>query len=551
MVDRLYEYGIRSVFGVHGANSEDIFAAALRSEPRREGDLTVTVAKHEFGAGAMADGAARITGIPSVVLTTSGGGAMNAVAALAESYESRVPVLALIGCAARPGEGRGGFQDMLTPPGTVDALGVFQAVTGYAARITAPELLGPALDGALATLDRGLPAALLIPKDVQTAPAPDPSGAPALAGTRSVPVVPAAVVDLLRGAQRPLILLGEGASRAGLAKAVCDLVAATGAVVATTPNGRDACPPNAPFVGVTGVMGHPSSAAVAADADLILVLGSRLSATDRAGLDPHLGRATTVSVGADAPLRPVDSDVRTLDLAGWTAALAAELAGCAAPPWSDAQPTLLQPRQPDGVGTTCADATDALAAAIPPDALVFADAGNAGAAAIHRLPIGTGARFVVALGMGGMGYGIAGGIGAAIATGSHTVIIAGDGAFYMHGMEIHTAIEYDAPVTLVVLNNDAHGMCVTRENAFFPGVEGVNRFRHTDIGAGLRAMFPGLDVRSASDPAAVAATAADLLGSAPRGPSALVIDTDPLEIPPFAPLIQDHAPMAPPTQEQK
>ena len=82
------------LFGVHGANSEDLFTAALR-----HGGLRVTVSKHEFGAGAMADGVFRITGRPACVLTTSGGGAMNVLPALAEAYESRVPILALIGCA--------------------------------------------------------------------------------------------------------------------------------------------------------------------------------------------------------------------------------------------------------------------------------------------------------------------------------------------------------------------------------------------------------------------------------------------------------------------
>ncbi len=541
IIARLYEHGVRALFGVHGANSEDLFAAALRSAPGQRGDLTITVAKHEFGAGAMADGAARTTGRPTVLLTTSGGGALNCVAALAESYDSRVPVLALIGCPPRPVEGRGGFQDMLTPPLTVDALAVFAGVTGFAARLTAPEVLTPALDGALAALDRGLPAALLIPKDVQSSAVPPGTEAPTLTGERAEPVVPRVVIDLLRTARRPLVVVGEGASRAGLAKALADVATATGAVFAATPNGRDACPPGARFVGVTGVMGHPSAVAAAADADVVLILGTRLTATDRAGLDPHLDRALTVHVDAEAPLHPVRHHVRTADLSAWTNALAAALSGGERPPWTDIEPVLLAPHQPAGVGTTCADAVDAIADAIPPDALVFADAGNAGAAAIHRLPVRTGARFLVALGMGGMGYGIAAGIGAAIATGTRTVIIAGDGSFYMHGMELHTAVEYDAPVTLVVLNNDAHGMCVTRENVFFPGVPGVNTFRHTDIGAGIRAMFPSVDVRTAHEPATAGAAARDLLGDAhARGPNVLVIDTDPLEIPPFAPLIREH-----------
>ncbi|MDF0529522.1 thiamine pyrophosphate-binding protein [Tsukamurella sp. 8F] len=535
IVDSLYAYGIHSVFGVHGANSEDLFAAALTSAPYRAGDLSVTVAKHEFGAGAMADGAARMTGAPAALVTTSGGGAMNAVPALAESYESRVPVLAVIGSAPRPGEGRGGFQDMCTAPLTIDAPAVFRGVTGFSARVTSPEMLEPALDGARAALERGLPAALLVPKDVQQSPATSP--VPTTRGARPDPVVPPEVVELLARARRPLLLLGEAASRARLGTTLAPLLAATGAVVATTPNGRDACPANAVFVGVSGVMGHPSTARAAAEADAIVVLGGRLSATDRAGLDPYLDRA--VHIDADPPLRPVALHVQAQDLSAWTTALVKAVAEATARvcrPWTDAAPEPLRPEQPADIGTTCADAVAAVATALPPEALVFADAGNAGAAAVHRIPVSAGHRFLVALGMGGMGYGIAAAVGASIATRRRAVVVAGDGAFYMHGMELHTAVQYDAPVTLVVLNNDAHGMCVTRENRFQPGVPGVNTFRHTDIGAGLAAMFPSLTVRTASTPEGAATAARDLLDGR-TGPNVLVVDTDPREIPPFAPLL--------------
>ena len=86
---------------MHGANAENIFDAALRHP-----DITPVIAKHEFAAGAMADGAARISGGIGAVLTTSGGGALNVVPAPAEAYDSRVPVLALIGTAPRPTVGR-------------------------------------------------------------------------------------------------------------------------------------------------------------------------------------------------------------------------------------------------------------------------------------------------------------------------------------------------------------------------------------------------------------------------------------------------------------
>lgn len=494
----------------------------------------VTIAKHEFGAGAMADGAARMTGQPGCLIATSGGAAMNCVPALAEAYQSRSPVLALIGSPPTVAEGHGAFQDMCAAPRTVDVLAVLRGVTGFAAKVSGPEDLAPTLDGAFAALEQGLPAALLLPKDVQLAHGPGPIGrAPVPPG----PEAPSdEVIRLVRAARRPLILLGEAASRARLSGPVEGLAAATGAVVAAGPNGRDAAPRTG-VVGIAGVMGHPSVPGVAAEADLILALGTDLDLMDRSGLDAAMDVTCTVHVAAEPPLREVTHHEPARDLAAYTRALTAAIGRRPRPAWTTAAPVpIAVPRTGSGI-MTCADAVDAVAAAIPDDALVFADAGNAGAAAVHRLPFGTGGRFVVALGMGGMGHGIAAGIGAAIASGRPTVILAGDGAFFMHGMEIHTAIEAQAPVLLVVLNNDAHGMCVAREEKFFPDLPSINRFRPSRIADGLAAMFPTLPVRAATTPDGARAAAAELLAG--RGPSCLEIGTDPAEIPPFAALLPD------------
>ena len=135
---------------------------------------------------------------------------------------------------------------------------------------------------------------------------------------------------------------------------------------------------------------------------------------------------------------------------------------------------------------------------LPDGTDVVVDAGNTGAAAIHHLPVRRGGRFVVALGMGGMGYSFGAGIGMAFGRANRgrprgrTVVIAGDGAFFMHGMEVHTAVQYRLPVTFVLFNNNAHAMCVTREQLFYDDLYSYNRFAPSQLGAGLARMFPGL-----------------------------------------------------------
>src|ERR1700760_3895188 len=106
IVEQLADRGVRYVFGVGGANIEDLYDAAYARD-----DVTAVLAKHEFSAATMADGYSRATSDIGVVAATSGGGALNLIPALGESFASRVPVLALVGQAPTGMDGMGSFQD--------------------------------------------------------------------------------------------------------------------------------------------------------------------------------------------------------------------------------------------------------------------------------------------------------------------------------------------------------------------------------------------------------------------------------------------------------
>jgi acetolactate synthase-1/2/3 large subunit len=187
------------------------------------------------------------------------------------------------------------------------------------------------------------------------------------------------------------------------------------------------------------------------------------------------------------------------------------------------------------------DAMAVLDDALPDGADIVVDAGNTGAAAIHYLAARRGGRFAVALGMGGMGYSFGAGIGMAFGRANsgrprgRTVVIAGDGAFFMHGMEVHTAVQYRLPVTFVLFNNNAHAMCVTREQLFYDDLYSYNRFRPSRLGAGLAAMFPGLTSVDVTDLNGFAAAMPAALDA--DGPAVVSIECAADEIPPFAPFL--------------
>jgi acetolactate synthase I/II/III large subunit len=543
IVGHLASLGVDHVFGVDGANIEDLYDAAyFRPE------VNAVLAKHEFSAATMADGYSRSGAGLGVVAATSGGGALNLLAGLGESLASRVPVLALVGQPATTMDGRGSFQDTSGRNGSLNAEALFAGVSLFCERLLSADDIVSALPRAVSAARTGGPAVLLLPKDIQQArvdsrsrsdvrPPPAPIGNPQ------------PIVRELRSATGQItIIAGEQVARDDARAELEQLRALLRARVATVPDAKDVA--GAPgfgsssALGVTGVMGHPSVAEVVAASAVCLVVGTRLTVTARAGLDDALAAVRTVSIGSAAPYLPC-THVHTDDLRGSLRMLTQALRGHGRPTGVRVPDVVrrseMTPPPFAGTGVRYRDAMAVLDGALPDGADVVVDAGNTGAAAIHYLPARRGGRFVVALGMGGMGYSFGAGIGMAFGRqntgrpGGRTVVIAGDGAFFMHGMEVHTAVQYGLPVTFVLFNNNAHAMCVTREQLFYEDRYSYNRFRPSRLGAGLAAMFPGLPSMDVSDLDGLAAAIGAALDI--DSPAVISVECAADEVPPFAPFL--------------
>jgi acetolactate synthase I/II/III large subunit len=558
IVERLASIGVDHIFGVDGANIEDLYDAAhFRS------DITAVLAKHEFSAATMADGYSRSGAGLGVVAATSGGGALNLVAALGESLTSRVPVLALVGQTATTMDGRGSFQDTSGDNGSLSAQAVFGAVSVSCQRVLTPADVAPALSTAIAAARTGGPAVLLLPKDIQQGYLDcERNGSRngfAAADLRPIGN-PHPIVGVLRDANGPVtIIVGEQVARDNARAELEALRAVLRARVATVPDAKDVAGTpglgSSSALGVTGVMGHPGVAEAVAASAVCLVVGTRLSVTARTGLDDALAAVRTVSIGSAPPYVPC-THVHTDDLRGSLRMLTQALSGSGRPTRvrvpDMVRRTELTPPPCAGPGVRYRDAMAVLDGCVPDGADIVVDAGNTGAAAIHYLPARRGGRFVVALGMGGMGYSFGAGIGMAFGRANsgrprgRTVVIAGDGAFFMHGMEVHTAVHYGLPVTFVLFNNNAHAMCVAREQLFYDDLYSYNRFRSSRLGAGLAAMFPGLTSVDVTDLDGLAAAIRAAL--AVDGPAVVSVECGADEIPPFAPFLTQLA--AKPTAAQ-
>ena len=153
-------------------------------------------------------------------------------------------------------------------------------------------------------------------------------------------------------------------------------------------------------------MGHPGSRTAIADSALCLLVGTQLTVTARAGLDDVLASVPTYSIGSAAPFVPC-THVHTEDLRGSLTLLTQALNGNGRPTRlrvPDLVPqTELQPPPYDGPGCVTARRWPCCDAALPDGVDIVVDAGNIGASAIHHLPARRDGRFIVALGMGGMG----------------------------------------------------------------------------------------------------------------------------------------------------
>jgi len=545
IVEHLARIDSDYIFGVDGANIEDLYDAAhFRS------DITAVLAKHEFSAATMADGYSRSGAGLGVVAATSGGGALNLVPGLGESLASRVPVLALVGQPATTMDGRGSFQDTSGRNGSLNAEALFSAVSVYCRRVLTPADIVSALPDAIAAARTGGPAVLLLPKDIQQAKVGvngyggnDRHGFERPAARTGDPH---AIVRALRQATGPItIIAGEQVARDDARSELEELRALLRAQVACVPDAKDVAGTpgfgSSSALGVTGVMGHPGVADAVAASAVCLVVGTRLSVTARTGLDDALAAVRTVSIGSAPPYLPC-THVHTEDLRGSLTMLTRALSGRRRPKGlrvpdfvADAE---LSPPSFAGTGVRYRDAMVVLDRVLPDGTDIVVDAGNTGAAAIHHLPVRRDGRFAVALGMGGMGYSFGAGIGMAFGRansgrpGGRTVVIAGDGAFFMHGMEVHTAVQYRLPVTFVLFNNNAHAMCVTREQLFYDDLYSYNRFAPSQLGTGLAGMFPGLSSVDVADIDALPAALERAM--AVDGPSVVTVECSADEIPPFA-----------------
>jgi len=537
LAQTLQRFGVRQVFHIPGEGALDILDA-LAQLALDMPDMQLTTCRNEAGMAYAAQGYARVAQTPGVCLAARSVGALNAALALHTADTDAVPLILIVGQAAWEDVG----SDRLTGSDLGEVFKpMVKAVLPVSSAQRIPEVLSQAWHQA--TCPRMGPVVVVVPEDVQhqtsTARPLDAPGCAAFAPTAS------AMTDfqyLVKNARRPLLLVGGSGWQADDLQALREFTQHSRWPVACAYRRADLLDhDDGHFVGEIGIGADPALLKSVAQSDLLVVLNMRLGEINTFGSSGGFGgwkllerpRPQQRVVHVHADVRELQRNYQT-DLALPAAPgefLRAAQALIKPLPQDDWRALLRQARQ-DFVagGKPCPGPVDVRAVMhtlrqqLPLDTPVCVGAG-AYAVWLHRYFSFHQANTVIGPKSGAMGYGLAAAIGAARAQPDKPVLaLAGDGCLQMHAEELATAVQYQLPILLVVINNAAYGAIEGAQRGLFGRTTGTNLVR-MDFAAWAHSVGArGLVVH---DTAAFAPVLAQALAALQNGP--VVIDVQVLD----------------------
>ena len=471
LVEALCDLGVEVVFGYPGGAVLPIYDAIFKQKRLRH-----ILVRHEQAATHAAEGYARSTGKPGVVLVTSGPGATNAVTGITDALMDSIPMVVITGQVATHLIGSDAFQE-------ADTVGITRHCTKHNYLVKDPARLGATVHEAfhIATSGRPGPVVIDIPKDVQVATAKYTRPGPIQHKTyrpqiKADPAVIEQLVDMLAAAERPILYTGGGIINSGPAASLLlrELAKITGAPVTSTLMGLGAFPASSPqWLGMLGMHGTYEANWAMNQADLILALGSRFDDRVTGRLDAFAPNARKVHVDIDRS--SINKTVR-IDL-GIVADVGHVLEDMIRV-WKARQHPKPDTREwwrriegwravksldfPEGNGKEIMPqrAIRALWEATKDQSpIITTEVGQHQMWAAQHFDFEAPNKWLTSGGLGTMGYGLPAAIGAQLGNPKTLVIdIAGEASIQMNIQELATATQYRLPVKIFILNNEYMGM---------------------------------------------------------------------------------------------
>jgi len=473
VVRALLDQGVEVLFGYPGGAVLPIYDA-LFAEPR----LKHVLVRHEQGATHAAEGYARSTGKPGVVLVTSGPGATNAVTGIVDALMDSIPLVVITGQVATHLIGTDAFQEC-------DTVGITRSITkqNYLVKDVAdlPRIMHEAFH--IATSGRPGPVVIDIPKDVQFAagryqgPTEVVHAHPYAPRTKGDPGKIAEAVAMIAGARRPIFYTGGGVINSGpeASRLLREFAALTGAPVTSTLMGLGAFPASSPqWLGMLGMHGSFESNNAMHDCDVMICVGARFDdrVTGKLDLFSPGSRKIHIDVDPSSIGKNVRVDVGIVGDAGevladlidaWKARNLSIDQGALADWWK--QIDTWRARQgfryaPDTRLIKPQYALERLQALTEGRDVYFTtEVGQHQMWAAQFLKFEEPNRWMTSGGLGTMGYGLPAAVGVQMAHPDSLVIdIGGDASVQMTMQEISTAVQYGLPIKIFILNNEWMGM---------------------------------------------------------------------------------------------
>lgn len=485
IVDTLAAHGIDRVFCVPGESYLGLLDPLFGRH-----DIDTVVCRHESGAGFMALADARLTGRPGVAMVSRGPGASNAAIAVHTARQDGVPFVLFVGQVPARNVRRDSFQE-------IDYGRMFGTIAKWTAEVTDPGRIAEMLLRALQVATTGVPGPVVVavPEDVLDAatdaqavqPQARPVSAPDAASIRELR-------DLLVAAERPVVLAGSGIDSGAARQDLLAFLEAWELPAVVSFRRQDLLPNrHRLYAGDMGLANPGSQMAVLRDADLVVVIGARLSDITTQGytwprlvgpgtrlvhihVDPavigthfaadlaivcHPAAAIAALGGPDGPLP---------DRGAWIRRLGEERAAIA---------RVRRFEVDDGV--VFEEAVAVLGEHLTDDAVVTVDAGTFGAPVYRVVPFRPPQRLLAPI-SGAMGFGIPAAVAAALRGDGRTVVcLVGDGGLLMTGGELAVALERRLPIKVIVSENGVYGSIRRQQEHRHPGRSVGTAFVNPDL----------------------------------------------------------------------
>lgn len=466
VIETLIEQGTEVIYGYPGGQVVDIYEALYSRSDRIRHILTA----HEQGAAHAADGYARSTGKVGVVLATSGPGATNLVTGIANAYLDSVPMVAITGNVPTDMMGKDGFQE-------VDIAGITMPIVKHNYIVHDIAKLADIIREAFKIAKSGRPGPVLVdvPKNIQLMDY-DYHVKEVVKPYDFEEVNFEYIEDAVKTineAKKPYIYIGGGVISAGVSDMVEKLAELIDAPIGSSMMGLSAISyDNSRFLGMTGMHGRYAATVVKSRADVIIALGTRFS--DRAvSNSEHLSDTKIIHVDIDPA--EIDKNIKSYigivaDLTTILEQFNSKVKAAKHEKWMaevEEVRNYARKNTPAQIGDlTPQEIIQCVNKYTNDDTPIVTDVGQHQMWVAQSYNFKKPRTFISSGGLGTMGFGMGGAIGASMATGKKTVLFTGDGSFGMDLNELATAVTNELPIVIILMNNGVLGMVRQMQTLF-------------------------------------------------------------------------------------